>query len=146
MDKPGFIFVDDDRLIHMFCNMLVKKTMGEAEVKNFLQPEEGLKFLNSGLDGFSNNQPVLLFLDLNMPTMSGWEFLEYFHKLEAAIKDRITVYILSSSVDDRDKERASAIPYVIDYLTKPLTAAQLQQLCMEAGSGLRLAKVQQAGL
>ncbi len=127
MTNPGFIFVDDDRLVLIFGKMLLKKTIGEVEVETFEVPEEGLKYLTSGLSSFAQRRPVLLFLDINMPGMDGWEFLDHFSRLSHEIKGRVHIYILSSSVDDRDKNRGAANPDVKGYLIKPLTKEALQQ-------------------
>jgi CheY-like chemotaxis protein len=56
-----------------------------------------------------------------MPVMSGWEFLERFDSLDESIKKRISIFILSSSVDSRDKARSYANKNVRDHLTKPIT-------------------------
>ncbi len=133
MKNPGFIFVDDDRLVLIFGKMLLKKTVGDVEVETFDVPEEGLNYLRSGLSTFAEGRPVLLFLDINMPGMDGWEFLDHYSRLGQAIKERIHIYILSSSVDDRDKNRGAANPDVKGYLVKPLTKEALQQ-CIQACS------------
>ena len=64
--------------------------------------------------------PHFIFLDINMPSMTGWEFLEHFDKLDDTIKSKFRIFILSSSVDQRDKEKAEGIQYISDYLKKHL--------------------------
>ena len=73
----------------------------------------------------------LLFLDINMPTMSGWEFLEHFEKLDENVKHKIKVFILSSSVDSRDKRKAFTYGSVSDYIIKPLTKNKIQAIYTE---------------
>jgi len=68
---------------------------------------------------------IALFIDVNMPTMSGWEFLEYFEGLDDRVKSAIQIYILSSSVDERDLERALGNENVKAFLVKPLTKDML---------------------
>jgi CheY-like chemotaxis protein len=68
-----------------------------------------------------NESTSIILLDLNMPIMSGWEFLERFEELDEIIKKQVKIYILSSSVDPRDKERAGKNKDVEDYIVKPLT-------------------------
>ena len=92
-----------------------------AVVKTFELPESGLEYIQTTYRFVQNASPTVLFLDLNMPTMTGWEFLESFEQFEDEVKKRIHIHILSSSVDEGDKERAAANKYVKAYLTKPLT-------------------------
>ena len=64
---------------------------------------------------------ALVLLDINMPSMSGWEFLEMFDNLDYDVKERVRICILSSSIDDRDRERSYSNKNVADFLVKPLT-------------------------
>ena len=68
----------------------------------------------------------MLFLDINMPIMTGWEFMKEFEKLNTLIKDQIFIYILSSSIDQEDKLKAKNHPDVVDYIEKPLSAEILK--------------------
>jgi len=127
-ENQEFILIDDDMIVLKFCKMLLSKTVCGADIKIFSVPEEGLAFLHSFSIAPGKRNPVVLFLDINMPTMSGWEFLEQFDLLHDDIKNAIRIYILSSSVDDRDRERASANKYVIDYLVKPISKEAISQI------------------
>ncbi|MBI5916532.1 MAG: response regulator [Bacteroidetes bacterium] len=126
MDPPiNFIIVDDDKLVNMFCSMLIKKVFSQADVKTFEFPESGLEYIETAQSIVEAETPTVLFLDINMPTMTGWEFLDCFEQLDGKVKNRIKIYMLSSSVDERDKERAAANQYVKAYLTKPLSREML---------------------
>jgi CheY-like chemotaxis protein len=63
-----------------------------------------------------------------MPIMSGWEFLEMFDNLSFEVKERIKICILSSSIDERDKERSYANKNVLEFLVKPLTDKDIQRI------------------
>ncbi len=122
----NFIIVDDDKLVNMFCSMMIKKNLGQSKVKTFEVPESGLEFIEKAeFIEPENESRTVLFLDINMPSMTGWEFLEYFEKLDDRIKNSLKIYILSSSVDERDKERAAANKYVTAFFVKPLTKDML---------------------
>ena len=72
--------------------------------------------------------PDVIFLDLNMPIMDGWEFLDEFLKIPRSLKKRITLYVVSSSIDPRDINRAKSISLVEDYLIKPITYEELKKV------------------
>jgi len=114
-----FVVIDDDPLNNALCQMVINIAVAGAEVKTFTVPETGFKYIATEYS--RNGKKAILLLDLNMPTMSGWEFLERFERLDEKIKNRFKIYVLSSSVDPRDKERAASNKNVLDYIIKPLT-------------------------
>ncbi len=118
----SFIVIDDDPLNNTICRLTIKKALGVTDVKTFTDPLEGLAYVtNEYPETISNNRPTFLFLDINMPIMNGWEFLEQYDILSDSIKNSIKLYILSSSVDDRDIEKANADRNIVTYLAKPIT-------------------------
>lgn len=119
--KFNFIIVDDDRLVTMFCSMLIKKNFPNASIHVFDGPEACLVYLQSGSFLADPPVPTVVFLDINMPTMSGWDFLNFYEYCPDAVKNAVSLYILSSSLDERDKSRAFSNKYVKDYFVKPLT-------------------------
>lgn len=98
--------------------MVIKSAVGVTDVHSFTEPEKGLVFIKN--DSFNLSEPVILFLDINMPTLSGWEFMEQYEHLREEIKQNISVYIVSSSVDKDDKSKAEANPDIKGFLSKPL--------------------------
>jgi response regulator RpfG family c-di-GMP phosphodiesterase len=117
---PRFVVVDDDPLNNALCQVIIKTTIAEAEVKTFTRPEKVLEYIT--IEYSKNGHKAVLLLDLNMPTMSAWEFLEEFDKLDEKVKNSLKIYILSSSLDPKDIERASSDRNVFDYIVKPLTS------------------------
>lgn len=123
-----FLLVDDDSINNLIITHLLKTSVSsEIEIISFTEPARGIEFI---ADYKFNKEkiPTVLFLDLNMPLITGWDFLEHINKMDKKIANQFTIYILSSSVDNRDIERARAIPIVSDYLIKPLTADILSNL------------------
>ena len=116
-----FIVIDDDEFNNKICSVTLEKIAKDANVRTFLSPVEGFEHIVSEYSGTDNDASAILFLDINMPVMNGWEFLERFEELDAELKKRIKIYILSSSVDKRDIEKAKADKNVMHYLIKPLT-------------------------
>jgi CheY-like chemotaxis protein len=120
-DISRFVVIDDDPVNNALCKMIIKVALGKMDVKTFTLPEKGFQFIKTEYTINMNGSISIILLDLNMPIMSGWEFLEHFEELDEVIKKQVKIYILSSSVDPRDKERASKNKYVENYITKPLT-------------------------
>jgi CheY-like chemotaxis protein len=65
--------------------------------------------------------PDLLFLDINMPGMNGWDFIQEFERLNKELQDRVIIIMLTTSDNDEDVAKAKALNFVSDYITKPLT-------------------------
>ena len=119
-----FILVDDDDLTNLIHDMTLKDALGEKVlVETFEKPEEALEFIQNTYA--EDSDPTILFLDINMPGINGWEFLKRYEKFSAAVKSRINIYILSSSVDPRDVRQAEENKNVLGFLSKPLSAENI---------------------
>lgn len=111
--------IDDDE-IYIFLMKKSFATMGiNQEVLSFLNGADALEeFLQ-----LKNNQedlPGIILLDINMPIMDGWEFLNEFRKIQSDNPTKTPVYIVSSSIANEDIEKSKSYPEIIDYLSKPL--------------------------
>jgi len=113
-----YILVDDDALCNEVSRMILEDAFGEVDIKAFTRPEEGLKFIES--EYAKNSGHTILFLDLNMPRINGWEFLERYEKFSEEVKRQINIYILSSSIDQRDRSKAEDNKNVEGFISKPL--------------------------
>ncbi|MEP6594469.1 MAG: response regulator [Ginsengibacter sp.] len=114
-----FIVIDNDPVNNMLCTLMIKNVAGDAEIQTFNFPVKGFEYITT--EYLNNKNPTVLLLDINMPTWSGWDFLDNFEKLDEKIKRQIKVYMLSSSIDQSDKHRAEADKNVVDYIEKPLS-------------------------
>jgi CheY-like chemotaxis protein len=111
--KPVVYFIDDDPLANKFNTMLIKKIHPNVDLVTFTSAEDALK----ELEDVSKQKPEVIFLDLNMPVMNGWDFMAEFKKLSL----NIDIVILTSSNDSSDKKKAKENKEVKDYVVKPLT-------------------------
>jgi CheY-like chemotaxis protein len=123
-----FLLVDDDPLNNYLTKMILKKSFEGAYVKDFTIPEEGLEFIKTEPRHTPSGEKTILFLDINMPTLTGWEFLEAFEHFDASIKEQYDIYILSSSVNISDLNLAKENPLVLDFIEKPLNKAKLVKI------------------
>jgi len=112
------IIVDDDPFNNMLYNILLEDTLGEVDIKTFQVPEMGLAFIQN--EYVKRLGPTILFLDINMPTLTCWEFMDEFEKFSETIKKQISIYIVSSSVDHRDMDKAKANKNIRGFMSKPL--------------------------
>lgn len=97
---------------------------------NVISTQSGIEALNY-LNGVINNEqikPDLIFLDINMPAMNGWEFLAEFEKIEASFRDTIKVILLSTSSDPADVKKSIDKHPVDDYINKPLSFPLLNEV------------------
>lgn len=115
-----FLIVDDDTLNNYITKILLKKSFEGVHVNDFTNPENGLDFMKSEPSHHPPEAKTILLLDINMPVLSGWEYLDAFELLDGSIKDQYEIYILSSSVDPGDVQRAKNHPLVKDFMEKPL--------------------------
>lgn len=124
---PSALLIDDNE-IDNFINERIINTSGFAEkiiVKT--STDEALEFLK-GCEQNPASTPPVIFLDLNMPVKDGFAFLEEFNKLNNDVKSKSKVVVLSASISPDDINRASANPYVIRYLNKPLSEKYLEAI------------------
>jgi len=123
--------VDDDPITLMLCKKVIIKSSFSNEIITAQNGEEALIYFNTirHAQTKSNEQPQLIFLDLNMPVMGGWEFLDHFSSPEfSEFHTTVKVVVLSSTIDPEDLEKTKQYPIVIDFLSKPITRAMLDYL------------------
>ena len=111
---------------------MVSKTSFSNETVTAYNGEEALNYFNTLKSNYSNaesiKKPQLIFLDLNMPVMGGWEFLNSFSTEEYSDFHDIGVIILSSTIDPEDLAKAKKYPMVIDFLSKPISKEMLEYI------------------
>ncbi|WP_396211262.1 response regulator [Flavobacterium sp.] len=122
--------VDDDPITLMLNEMVLNKASFCNELVTAKNGEEAILYFENLLITTNNdNYPKLIFLDLNMPVMNGWEFLDTFiEKKFHHIFKKIKVIILSSTVDPNDIEKSKKHPIVIKFLPKPINKEMLESL------------------
>lgn len=117
----------DDDFIHQFgMKRMIQKYLPLVGVIEFSNGLDAINYLKMPHE--YDEIPELIFLDINMPVMNGWEFMEEFVKIRSAIQKKIEIYILSSSTDSHDIQRAKSNPEITGYIVKPLNAESLQNI------------------
>ena len=129
MGQPKhFIVVDDNRTNNLICEYSIRKLLREAHVNLFTDPEVALDEIKIQYGRSEKETATVLFLDINMPSMTGWDFLEVFRTFDKQIHKQFAIFILTSSVDERDKEKADADPLVAGFFSKPLTINSVEMV------------------
>jgi CheY-like chemotaxis protein len=114
------MLVDDDHNDNFFHEREIKKTNAATIVIEKNTGLEALEYLKSKKVDKAM-LPNLIFLDINMPGMNGWDFLQEYERLDKELQSRVVIIMLTSSDNDDDVSRAKAWRSVSDYITKPLT-------------------------
>jgi CheY-like chemotaxis protein len=123
----NILLVDDDEACNFFHNHLIERLGCSHQITQAIDGKEAMDFLSTPVDGVFP-QPDILFLDINMPRMNGWEFLSAYHLLPDEQKAKIVLVMLTTSFNPEDKERALANPYVKDFANKYLSKESLTDI------------------
>ncbi len=121
--------VDDDPITLMLCRKVIEKAGFASTTDSATNGEDALRYFDRLMTAADVIRPTLIFLDLNMPVMGGWEFLDHFSgEPYKALFNNIKVIVLSSTIDPHDIEKANTYPMVLQFMSKPITIEMLEEL------------------
>lgn len=121
--------IDDDEIFVIVAKKIMKVAGFSEEVTNFKNGKDAITYLKENAS-ISENIPEFIFLDLNMPLMDGWEFLNELEKLD--LPKKVKVFIFTSSIDPGDQKRSEEFPIVERFIEKPLTMQKLKLITESA--------------
>lgn len=125
--KTHFFIIDDDELFLKLGKMYLEMGTCTSSVTLFNDATEALSAIESMQE--SNDQRHVVFLDLNMPILNGFGFLEALEKKPKLLQKNIQIYVLTSSINQDDIERIKQYKSVTEYLNKPMTREMVQHVC-----------------
>ena len=119
--------IDDDEIVKFITETVIESTNLVNKIKTFSNGEQAINFLKSNSEK-RDLLPEIILLDLNMPIMDGFAFLEKYILLKPKLGKKITIYVVSSSISPTDTERINKISEVSDYLIKPITREKFEEI------------------
>lgn len=125
------LLIDDDEITHIIGNRIFKITSFAKEIVLLSNGKEGIEYFENLVKNSETNpeiSPDVIFLDINMPFMNGWDFLEDFTKSYHQYFPSLIIFMLSSSVDPEDIAKSKKYPIVKDYIIKPLTKECIEKI------------------
>jgi CheY-like chemotaxis protein len=125
----NLFLVEDDALFAMLLKRTLKKIGFEHPLSVF---ENGLDILNYLKENKADSErlPDMILLDINMPIMDGWQFLDAYEEIKDVLLKQPEIYILSSSIFTQDVEKSKEYKTVTDYLIKPLEQSKLKKIVL----------------
>ena len=119
--------VDDDSIFQLTASRMLRATGEQPTILQFSNGEEALRYLLVNATEVGN-LPDIILLDINMPHVDGWAFLNDYAELKKQLTKKIVIYMVSSSIDPSDMNRAKSNANVSDYLIKPILKEGYQKL------------------
>lgn len=124
MQKKNILLIDDDFTFNYVARVMLERTQRVQTVSTAMNGREALRELNKSIDAGAP-LPDLIFVDINMPVMNGFQFIKAFQEMDLPGKENVSLALVTSSLDPRDLEEARALG-VNMYYSKPLSESDIQ--------------------
>lgn len=122
------LLVDDDEINNFISIKLIKKALLNTEIMACLNGKFAIEQLSEIQSKDPGKLPDYILLDINMPIMNGWEFLDEYKRLNLDPLGKSKIFIISSSVFSNDINKARSYPLVKDFISKPLNVEKIKEL------------------
>ncbi|MDG1572467.1 response regulator [Robiginitalea sp. M366] len=121
------LLIDDDEPTNFMNSLVLRKMQVAAQIHAVQSGQDALDYLTSE-DKAQHPKPDLIFLDINMPGMNGWEFLEEYKQLDEKDRGHVVVVMLTTSLNPDDRTKADTTPNINEFHIKPLTADAVREV------------------
>lgn len=126
-DIPIIALVDDDKIFRFTASKTLQAAAITDKILQFDNGSDALQYLRNNLKN-TESLPDFIFLDINMPQIDGWMFLDDYDELKGGLTKPIRIYMVSSSIDPKDISRAKNNSNVKGYVIKPVTREKFAEL------------------
>lgn len=117
------MLIDDDEPTNFLSKMLIEEAHCAEHIQVADSGKMALEYLSNG-----HSKPDLIFLDINMPAMNGWEFLEKYRELDKSKQGKVVIIMLTTSLNPDDKIKAGQMPEISGFENKPLSSELIQRV------------------
>lgn len=122
------MIIDDDEVNNLICTHIIREFNQTIEVVSLTRGAEAILFLQNSITENNTTLPDVILLDINMPVMSGWDFIEECRKLDINLQKKMQLFMLTSSQFYQDQEIATRYSEVTGLFTKPLSLNILDKI------------------
>jgi len=124
--RPLICIIDDDKIYQFLLTNIINSNKLAEEIITLSNGEKAIQYLSNNR-AIDENIPDVIFLDVNMPIMDGWQFIEEYAGIKKEIKKKIVIIMFSSSLNLIDIERARKINEISDYIVKPIKLEDIER-------------------
>jgi CheY-like chemotaxis protein len=129
----SILLVDDDEINNFISIKLIKKALLNTDITACLNGKFAIDQLLDIVSKDPAKLPDYILLDINMPIMNGWEFLDEYERLKIDTTGKTKIFIISSSVFSNDINKAKSYPLVVDFISKPLNIEKINEVFAKGG-------------
>lgn len=135
--KKELLIIDDDYSFHLILQKSLNALDPELTIHSLYDGLDAIEFVRDPMEDLEKDYKSVILLDLTMPILDGWGFLDLFHTLPKSIQENYTIFIVSSSINKSDRERAMSYDSVKNYFSKPLLEADYNHILQACKVALR---------
>jgi CheY-like chemotaxis protein len=130
MKKKEIWIVDDDNIYQIIVRKIISKIELFSSFSSYKNGKDAIDALKKAVEN-NENIPDVILLDINMPIMDGWEFMDEIVLYKSKLNQKIAIYIVSSSIAVQDKDKAKTYTEISGFLSKPITMDALYEIVSE---------------
>jgi len=119
--------IDDDQVFQLIIKKQIEMKQIQCEIMSFYNGQEAIDFFEANVDA-EEKWPDLVMLDVNMPVKNGWDFLEDYKFLPERLREKVKLYMVTSSVIQSDIDRANGNKNITSFVSKPITNEKLEEV------------------
>jgi CheY-like chemotaxis protein len=124
---PNFIIIDDSRLDCFIAEKIIQNSGTFSSVKSYMEASDAYEAIKNGDIG-DDSIITIIILDIQMPVMNGFQFVDIFEQLPKEIQSKFAIFLFSSSINENDKNRLGNYPSIIRFYGKPISKDTVAQM------------------